>query len=422
MPKVVIHYQDRWAVVTGASSGLGRGLAAGLADRGMSLVLTGRNEARLDETAHQIRRAAPAVKVETVAADLSSPSGVSALLDHVGDRPVEVLVNNAGFGSYGPFAEADPDRETEELAVDVGTVVALARAFLPGMLARGSGGILNVASTIAFQPAPLQAVYGANKAFVLSFSQALWAEARPAGVAVTALCPGPTRTGFVGALGADVGHTAIYRKLADPGPVIRAGLDALDQGRAVVIPGLRNKVMATGGRFMPRDWLTRFSGRLLRAASTAPRPPIDVHNQIVAPAAAERVWDLLADVEGWPSWYRACRWVRVEPSGRFRWKAHPIALRSTVVASDRPDSFTFIADARGLHAEHAFTLRPAPDGPGTVVLSHETQTGPLPWLGRAVLGPLLHTTTQAWLADLARAVTADPVAREREAVGDAHPR
>jgi Polyketide cyclase / dehydrase and lipid transport len=134
------------------------------------------------------------------------------------------------------------------------------------------------------------------------------------------------------------------------------------------------------------------------------------------------VWDLLADVEGWPSWYRACRWVRVESAGRFRWKAHPIALRSTVVASDRPDSFTFIADARGLHAEHAFTLRPAPDGPGTMVLSHETQTGPLPWLGRAVLGPLLHATTQAWLADLARAVTAGPVAREREAVGDAHPR
>ena len=420
MPKVMIHYQDRWAVVTGASSGLGRGLAAGLADRGMSLVLTGRNQARLDETAHQIRRAAPSVKVETVAADLSSRSGVSALLDHVGDRPVEVLVNNAGFGSYGPFAEADPDRETEEIAVDVGTVVALARAFLPGMLARGSGGILNIASTIAFQPAPLQAVYGANKAFVLSFSQALWAEARAAGVAVTALCPGPTRTGFVEALGADdAGRTAIYRRLADPGPVIKAGLGALDQGRAVVIPGLRNKVIATGGRFLPREWLTRVSGRLLRPASTAPRPPIEVHNEITAPAAAERVWDLLADVEGWPSWYRACRWVRVESAGRFRWKAHPIALRSTVVASDRPDSFTFIADARGLHAEHAFTLRPAPDGLGTVVLSHETQTGPLPWLGRVVLGPLLHATTQAWLADLARAVTPSPVAREREAVGDA---
>ena len=129
------------------------------------------------------------------------------------------------------------------------------------------------------------------------------------------------------------------------------------------------------------------------------------------------MWDLLTDVEGWPSWYRACRWVRVESTGSaastesaarpasFRWKAHPIALRSTVVASDRPHCFVFIADARGLHAEHAFTLRPAPDGVGTVVLSHETQAGPLPRLGRVVSAPRLHATTQAWLTDLARAVT-----------------
>ena len=310
-----IHYQDRWAVVTGASSGLGRGLAARLAERGMSLVLTGRNEARLNETADQIRLAAPRVKVETVAADLSTPAGVSALLDHVGDRPIEVLVNNAGFGSYGPFAEADPEREADEVAVDVSAVVTLARAFLPGMLARGSGGILNVASTIAFQPAPYQAVYGASKAFVLSFSEALWAEARAAGVAVTALCPGPTRTGFVDALGADVGHTAIYRRLAEPEPVIEAGLRALDKGRAVVIPGVRNRVVAVSGRFMPREWLTLVSARLLRPVSTASRPPIEVRNEIVIPASAERVWDLLTDVERWPSWYRACRWVRVEPTG-----------------------------------------------------------------------------------------------------------
>ena len=274
----MIHYQDRWAVVTGASSGLGRGLAAGLADRGMSVVLTGRDQAGLDETADQIRRAAPKVKVETVAADLSSRSGVSALLDHIGDRPVEVLVNNAGFGSYGPFAEADGDREADEVTVDVGAVITLARAFLPGMLARGSGGILNVASTIAFQPAPYQAVYGASKAFVLSFSQALWAEARSAGVAVTALCPGPTRTGFVGVLGAEAGHTAIYRRLGDPERVIKAGLRALDRGRAVVIPGMRNNVMAASGRFMPHEWLTRISGRLLRPAAPPGRhglPPAD---------------------------------------------------------------------------------------------------------------------------------------------------
>ena len=175
---------------------------------------------------------------------------------------------------------------------------------------------------------------------MLSFSQALWAEARAAGVAVTALCPGPTRTGFTDALQADVGHTAIYRRLADPEPVIEAGLRALDKGRAVVIPGLRNKVLAVSGRFMPRDWLTRFTGRLLRPAVVASRPPIEVRNEIVVHASAERVWDLLSDVEGWPSWYRACRWVRRSEASAgaaglvsFRWRAHPVVLRSAVVAA-----------------------------------------------------------------------------------------
>ena len=271
-------------------------------------------------------------------------------------------------------------------------------------------------TTIAFQPAPYQAVYGASKAFVLSFSQALWAEARAAGVAVTALCPGPTRTGFVDALGADVGHTAIYRRLADPEPVIEAGLRGLDKGRAVVIPGVRNKVIAESGRFMPREWLTRVSARLLRPASTAPRPPIEVHNEIVIPASAERVWDLLTDVEGWPSWYRACRWVRVEPTGgaarpaSFRWKAHPVVLRSKVVAADRPRSFTFVADAQGLHAERTFTLRPSPDGLSTVVVSHETQVGLLPWLGRLFLAPRLRAANQAMFDDLARAAGHDRAA------------
>jgi short-subunit dehydrogenase/uncharacterized protein YndB with AHSA1/START domain len=381
----------------------------------MSLVLTGRNEARLDEAAHQIRRAAPRVKVETVAADLSTRSGVSALLEHVDDRSVEVLVNNAGFGSYGPFAEADPEREDDEVAVDVSAVIALARAFLPGMLARRSGGILNVASTIAFQPAPYQAVYGASKSFVLSFSQALWAEARAAGVAVTALCPGPTRTGFVEALGTEVGHTAIYRRLADPEPVIEAGLRALDKGRAVVIPGLRNRVVAESGRFMPREWLTRVSARLLRPAGTASRPPIEVHNETLIHASAERVWELLTDVEGWPSWYRACRWVRVESTvseasigsaarpASFVWKAHPVTLRSTVVAAERPHTFAIVADATGLHAERTFTLSPTPDGLSTVVVSHETQVGLLPWLGRVFLAPRLRTANQLMFDDLARA-------------------
>jgi short-subunit dehydrogenase/uncharacterized protein YndB with AHSA1/START domain len=414
----MIHYQHRWAVVTGASSGLGRGIAARLADRGMSLVLTGRNQARLQEAAGEIRRATSNVQVETIAADLSTPSGIASLLDHVGNRPVEVLVNNAGFGSYGAFAEADLDRETAEVAVDVNAVVALARAYLPGMIARESGGILNVASTIAFQPAPFQAVYGASKAFVLSFSQALWAEARGSGVAVTALCPGPTRTGFVEALGAEVGHTAIYRRLAEPGPVIESGLRALDKGRAVVVPGVMNKIGAALGRFMPREWMTRVTARLLGASVTQSRPPIVVDNEIVVQASPERVWDLLSDVERWPTWYRACRWVRrSEPGERasrptaFVWKAHPVILRSTVLAAERPHTFVFDADATGIHAYRAFTIRPTPDGAATVVSSHETQVGVLAWIGRWYLGPRLRAANQVMFADLARALDSEEAQR-----------
>jgi short-subunit dehydrogenase/uncharacterized protein YndB with AHSA1/START domain len=420
-----IHYQGRWAVVTGASSGLGRGLALRLAERGMSLVLTGRNAGRLKGTAQQIQAATPAVTVETVAVDLATDAGRSALLAHVGNRPIEVLVNNAGFGSYGSFASADIEREAEEIAVDVSAVVTLAHAFLPGMIARRSGGILNVASTIAFQPAPHQAVYGASKAFVLSFSQALWAEARHAGVVVTALCPGPTRTGFVNALGADVSNAAIYRRLAEPGPVIDAGLSALDEGRAVVIPGVRNYLMAQGQRFLPREWMALFSGRLIRPARTSSRPPIVVDNEIVIGASIERVWDLLTNVARWPSWYRACRWVEVESTKEavsasspsrvsFRWKAHPVTLRSTVVAAERPHSFAIDADTPGLHADRVFGLRQAPDGKSTVVTSHETQVGPAAWLGRMILAPRLRAANQVMFEDLARA--AEP-AVSREATG-----
>ena len=184
----------------------------------------------------------------------------------LGGREVDVLINNAGFGTYGRLQEIDPDREHDLIAVNVDALVCLTHAVLPGMLERGHGQILNVASTIAFQPGPYQATYGASKAFVLSFSQALWAETRGSGVTVTALCPGPTRTGFVDALDADVSGTAIYHKLAPPEPVVAAGLRALDRGRPVVVPGLRNRVMATASRLSP-GWVgALISGRMLRPA------------------------------------------------------------------------------------------------------------------------------------------------------------
>jgi len=259
-----------WAVITGASSGFGAIFAEMLAKRGLSLLLAGRDELRLNAVAEQVRRIAPGVAIELVVGDLGTDSGVDALAANLEGRAIEVLVNNAGFGTYGRFSELEAAREHDLVAVNVDALVRLTHAVLPGMLARGRGGILNVASTIAFQPGPYQATYGASKAFVLSLSQALWAETRGSGVTVTALCPGPTRTGFVDALGSDVSHTAIYRHLAEPEPVVAAGLRAMDRGRAVVVPGWRFRATATLGRLGP-GWLSALiSGRLLRpAAATA---------------------------------------------------------------------------------------------------------------------------------------------------------
>jgi len=255
-----------WAVVTGASSGLGAIFAEKLAERGLPLVLAGRDEARLAEVKQRVQQSAPGVDVELVIGDLGSQGGVEALVAALGGREVDVLINNAGFGTYGRLQEIDPDREHDLIAVNVDALVRLTHAVLPGMLERGHGQILNVASTIAFQPGPYQATYGASKAFVLSFSQALWAETRGSGVTVTALCPGPTRTGFVDGLDADVSGTAIYHKLAPPEPVVAAGLRALDRGRPVVVPGLRNRVMATASRLSP-GWVgALISGRMLRPA------------------------------------------------------------------------------------------------------------------------------------------------------------
>jgi short-subunit dehydrogenase len=251
-----------WAVITGASSGLGAIFADQLAQRGHSLVLTGRNETRLNEVAQRVSQTTP--NVELVVGDLGTDAGVDELITRLGQRPIDVLVNNAGFGTYGPFAEVDADREHELVAVNVDALVRLTHAVLPGMLKRQRGGILNVASTIAFQPGPYQATYGASKAFVLSLSQALWAETRGTGVTVTALCPGPTETGFVGALGEDVSHTAVYKHLAAPEPVVAQGLRALDKGKAVVVPGLRNRLTSVSGRLSPGWVAALVTGRMLR--------------------------------------------------------------------------------------------------------------------------------------------------------------
>ena len=294
-----------WAVVTGASSGLGALFAEKLAQRGLPLVLAGRDEARLTEVRQRVQRLAPGVDVELVVGDLGGHTGVDALVAVLDGRVIDVLVNNAGFGTYGRLPDVHPDRDHDLIAVNVDALVRLTHAVLPGMLARGHGRILNVASTIAFQPAPYQATYGASKAFVLSFSQALWAETRGSGVTVTALCPGPTRTGFVDALDADVSSTAIYRRLASPEPVVAAGLRALDRGRPVVVPGLRNRVMAIASTSEP--WVGRGADRCQAASS---------RRQLSSPRCVAMITD--SGVEAADDAAQMVAAVRDDPAGRIR--------------------------------------------------------------------------------------------------------
>jgi uncharacterized protein len=257
------------AVVTGASSGLGAIFAERLAERGFSLVLAGRDPDRLEEVRRRVAADGRGHEVTLVRADLATGDGVSTMLRELGDRPVHLLVNNAGFGTYGPFDQSEVAREMDVIGVDVAALVRLTRAVLPGMVERGRGGVLNVASAIAFQPAPYQATYGAAKAFVLSFSQALWQETRHRGVTVTALCPGPTKTGFVDALSnAAASQTAVYARLAEPGPVVDVGLRALDRGAPVAVPGLRNQTLAFLPRIAPRRLVTSMSARVLTPNTT----------------------------------------------------------------------------------------------------------------------------------------------------------
>jgi uncharacterized protein len=249
---------DRTAVVTGASSGIGAEIARDLARRGHRVTLVARSADKLAALADEISGAGGLADV--LAADLVDRWARAELLDRVtalGATP-EVLVNNAGLSTLGAVAKADPEREMAMVELDVVAVVDLCTRFVPGMVERGRGAVLNVASTAAFQPLPGQAAYAAGKAFVLSYTHSLVGELRGTGVSATALCPGPVKTAF----GATAGFTEEQEDNSLPSmmwvsaeDVAQAAVAGLDKGRAVVIPGVANKVAAQLAQMAPRSVL-----------------------------------------------------------------------------------------------------------------------------------------------------------------------
>ena len=253
------------SLVTGASSGLGEQFARQLAARGSNLVLVARSADRLAALADELR-SRHRVTATAVPADLSLADDVSRVAAAAATTQVDVLVNSAGFGTYGTFAGLDANREHDEVMVNAVAVVDLTHAVLPGMLASRRGGIITVASSIAFQPSPGQAVYGATKAFALAFSEALWTETRGTGVRILALCPGPVATGFLASLGDQATTSRIYRRTADPADIVKAGLRGFDHNAMTIIPGLRTRLLAQGHRFLPRTVMAQMTGKMLTAA------------------------------------------------------------------------------------------------------------------------------------------------------------
>jgi uncharacterized protein len=249
------------ALITGASGGIGYELALLFARDGFDCILVARSQDKLKELAARLE-SEHRVKTLVITKDLSRPSAVDETYEEVtASMQVDVLVNNAGFPVFGLFVETDLQVELEMLQVNVIALTALTKLFLRGMTERRSGRILNLASTAAFEPGPLMAVYYASKAYVLSFSEALANEVRGTGVTVTALCPGPTRTGFQ-KRGVMEDSRLVQGQIADARSVALAGYRGLMAGKTIVIPGFTNKLVPWIVRVSPRGVVTRVVRRM----------------------------------------------------------------------------------------------------------------------------------------------------------------
>jgi len=241
------------ALITGASGGIGLELARIFAEQGFALVLVARNRERLEEIAVELKP----TPVQVLAKDLALVGAAEGIYREI--PKVDVLVNNAGYGVYGPFVKTPLDDELGMLQLNMTALVVLTKLYLPAMVAAKNGKILNVASTAAFQPGPLMALYYATKAFVLSFSEAIGNELEGTGVTVTALCPGPTATGFQARTKLEKSRLIKRMKVMDARTVAEAGYRGLMAGKPVVIPGLMNKLLAQSVRFSPRVLVTKIA-------------------------------------------------------------------------------------------------------------------------------------------------------------------
>ncbi len=254
------------ALITGASSGIGEAFSQALAARGINLVLVARSTPRLAAlAAHLIERYG--VQATAIASDLSLPTAAATVAQAIAQRglSIDILVNNAGFGNQGHFETIPMQRDSEQIEVDVAAVVALTHTFAPAMLAQRRGAIINVASLAAFQPVPYMAVYGASKAFVLSFSQALAEEFGRQGVLVLALCPGATETGFFSVAGEVWGSG----RRRTPQQVVATALRAVARNQTVAVDGRANAIMAQLSRLAPSRLATRLIGAGSRASEHA---------------------------------------------------------------------------------------------------------------------------------------------------------
>lgn len=256
-------WKDKNVLITGASSGIGEAFAHQLAAEGANLAITSRSLDKLQVLAEKLR-GKYGIKVEVVTSDLAAPTGARRLAEALSNRDfaVDLLINNAGFGARGEFSDLSIARQLEMIQVNVSSLVELTHLFLPEMKARRSGAILNVASTASFQAVPYFAVYGATKAFVLSFSEALWFEYKDFGIRVTALCPGSTATNFQQVAGSQTINGP--RVVQTSEEVAAIGLAALAAGRSSVVSGMSNRFQSKAQRLLPRNLVTSLAGRIFR--------------------------------------------------------------------------------------------------------------------------------------------------------------